>query len=125
MLSVSVSDVAPDGTVSRLTGGWQVLSLRQLDRSRSRYLDGRLIQPLPPVHEGLEEALGSGEVAPVDVEVFPTAAEIAQATGSASPSRASTSPTRTDLPDLPGAFTVMTIHSRRRTRPCLTVPAVG
>jgi hypothetical protein len=35
MLSVSVSDVAPDGTVSRLTGGWQVLSQR---RSTARAL---------------------------------------------------------------------------------------
>jgi predicted acyl esterase len=45
LLSVSVSDVAPDGSVSRLTGGWQVLSQRALDRSRTRYLDGRIIQP--------------------------------------------------------------------------------
>ena len=47
MLSVSVEDVAPDGTVSRLTGGWQVVSLRQLDTSRSRSLDGEA------VHRGL------------------------------------------------------------------------
>ena len=40
MLSVSVEDVAPDGSVKRLTGGWQVISLRDLDTSRSRYLDG-------------------------------------------------------------------------------------
>ena len=35
MLSVAVEDVAPDGTVSRLTGGWQVVSQRALDQ-RSR-----------------------------------------------------------------------------------------
>ena len=35
MFSVAVEDVAPDGTVTRLTGGWQVLSQRALDR-RSR-----------------------------------------------------------------------------------------
>ena len=34
MLSVSVSDVAPDGTVTRLTGGWQVLSQRALDTQK-------------------------------------------------------------------------------------------
>ena len=52
MLSVSVEDVAPDGTVSRLTGGWQVISLRALDRARSRYLDGTADPALPPVHRG-------------------------------------------------------------------------
>ena len=36
MLSVAVEDVAPDGTVKRLTGGWQVISHRALDTSRSR-----------------------------------------------------------------------------------------
>ena len=35
MFSVAVEDVAPDGSVSRLTGGWQVLSQRELDQ-RSR-----------------------------------------------------------------------------------------
>jgi predicted acyl esterase len=45
MLSVALEDEAPDGTVSRLTGGWQVISQRALDKSRSRYLDGKLIQP--------------------------------------------------------------------------------
>ncbi|MGN6780075.1 MAG: CocE/NonD family hydrolase, partial [Marmoricola sp.] len=41
MLSVAVEDEAPDGTVSRLTAGWQVISFRALDRARSRFLDGR------------------------------------------------------------------------------------
>ena len=35
MLSVAVEDVAPDGTVKRLTGGWQVISHRALN-TRSR-----------------------------------------------------------------------------------------
>ena len=37
MLSVHVEDVAPDGTVDRLTGGWQVLSHRAADRSKVRH----------------------------------------------------------------------------------------
>ena len=36
MLSVHVEDVAPDGTVDRLTGGWQVLSHRAVDRVEGR-----------------------------------------------------------------------------------------
>ncbi len=76
MLSVAVEDVAPDGTVSRLTGGWQVISLRQLTTSKSRYLDGKLIQPYHPYTEASKQKLAEGQVAPVDVEVFPTAAKI-------------------------------------------------
>ena len=76
LLSVAVEDEAPDGTVSRLTGGWQVISQRALDQSRSRYLDGRLIQPYHPFTKASQENLAPGEVAPVDVEIFPTGAAI-------------------------------------------------
>ena len=76
MLSVAVEDVAPDGTVSRLTGGWQVLSHRKLDESRTRYLDGKIIQPYHPFTRADQKRLGRNEVAPIDVEVFPTAATI-------------------------------------------------
>ena len=76
MLSVSVSDVAPDGTVTRLTGGWQVISHRALDKSRTRYLDGKIIQPFHPFTRAAKRPLATGEIAPVDVEVFPTAAQI-------------------------------------------------
>jgi len=76
MLSVAVEDVAPDGTVSRLTGGWQVLSQRALDRSRSRYLDGRLVQPFHPFTRGSKQPVPAGAVVPVDVEVFPTGAAL-------------------------------------------------
>ena len=58
MLSVAVEDVAPDGTVKRLTGGWQVISHRALDTRKSRYLDGKLIQAVPPIHQGGREAAG-------------------------------------------------------------------
>jgi uncharacterized protein len=76
MLSVAVEDVAPDGTVSRLTGGWQVLSHRKLDQSQTRYLDGKIIQPYHPFTRADQKLLARGEVAPIDVEVFPTAATI-------------------------------------------------
>ena len=76
MLSVAVEDVAPDGTVHRITGGWQVISQRKLDRSRSRYLDGELIQPYHPFTREAKAPLATGQVAPVDVEVFPTGAAI-------------------------------------------------
>jgi putative CocE/NonD family hydrolase len=76
MYSVAVEDVAPNGTVSRLTGGWQVVSQRALDRSRSRYLDGQLIQPFHPFTRESRQPVPAGAVVPVDVEVFPTGAAI-------------------------------------------------
>ena len=69
-------DVAPDGKVSRITGGWQVVSQRALDKKRSRYLDGRLIQPYHPFLKSTKKALKPGTIAPVDVEIFPTGAAI-------------------------------------------------
>lgn len=76
LLSVAIEDVAPDGTVSRLTGGWQVISHRALDATRSRYLDGKLLQPYHPFTKAAQKNLAPGQVAPVDVEVFPTGAVI-------------------------------------------------
>ena len=76
MFSVAVEDVAPDGTVSRLTGGWQVLSQRALDKGKSRYLDGQLIQPFHPFTRESQQPVPAGAVVPVDVEVFPTGAAI-------------------------------------------------
>jgi len=76
LLSVAVEDEAPDGTVTRLTGGWQVISLRALIASKSRYLDGQLIQPYHPYTKASQQALKAGQVAPVEVEVFPTGAMI-------------------------------------------------
>ena len=76
LLSIAIEDEAPDGTVTRISGGWQVISFRTLDKSKSRYLDGQLIQPFHPFTKASQKALAKGEVAPVDVEIFPTGAVI-------------------------------------------------
>ncbi|WP_186382334.1 CocE/NonD family hydrolase [Amycolatopsis rhizosphaerae] len=76
VLSLAVEDVAPDGTVHRITGGWQSISQRALDKAKSRYLDGKLIQPWHPFLESTKEDLAPGAIAPVDVEIFPTGAAI-------------------------------------------------
>ncbi|WGY01494.1 CocE/NonD family hydrolase [Nocardioides sp. QY071] len=78
MLSVAVEDVAPDGTVTRISGGWQTIAHRKLDESRSRYLDGQLLQPYHPFTREAKANLPAGEIAPVDVEIFPTGAVIAK-----------------------------------------------
>jgi putative CocE/NonD family hydrolase len=76
MFSVAIEDVAPDGKVSRLTGGWQVISHRALDTSKSRYLGGQLLQPHHPFTKAAQKNLAPNEIAPIDVEVFPTGAVI-------------------------------------------------
>jgi putative CocE/NonD family hydrolase len=76
MMSVAVEDVAPNGKVARLTGGWQVISLRKLDSDKSRYLDDHLIQPYHPFTQASRSKLRAGKPAAVDVEIFPTGARI-------------------------------------------------
>jgi uncharacterized protein len=53
-----------------------VLSLRALDKLRSRYLDGKLIQPFHLFTRESQQSVPAGTVVPVDVEVFPTGAAI-------------------------------------------------
>jgi putative CocE/NonD family hydrolase len=123
LLSVSVEDVAPDGTVSRLTGGWQVISLRQLDTARSRYLDGTLIQPFHPYTKASQHNLTG--TAPVDVEIFPTGAAIEPGHRLRLAIQAFDVPHL--LPDLSLALaglSVVTIHTGGLTPSTLTVPAV-
>jgi predicted acyl esterase len=126
MLSVSVSDVAPDGTVSRLTGGWQVLSHRALDTSRTRYVDGKVLQPHHPFTKAAQKKLAAGEVAPVDVEVFPTAAKIKKGHKLRLAVQAFDVPHLfPTLPDLLGTLTVMKVHASPTHPSELTLPTVG
>jgi uncharacterized protein len=76
MLSVHVEDVASDGTATRLTGGWQVISLRALDRDRTVRRDGEILQPYHPFTRASKRPVQPGRVVPVDVEVFPTGARL-------------------------------------------------
>jgi uncharacterized protein len=125
MLAVAVEDVAPDGTVARLTGGWQVLSQRALDRGRSQYLDGRLLQPFHPFTRASKRPVAAGRVAPVDVEVFPTAAKIRPGHRLRIAVQAFDVPhLAPSAPDLPGTLSVITIHASKAYPSELTVPWV-
>ncbi len=126
MLAVAVEDVAPDGTVTRLTGGWQVISHRALDRSRSRYLGGRLVQPFHPFTREAEKAAKPGEVVPVDVEVFPTGASIRPGHRLRLAVQAYDVPhLLPTVPQLPSALAPLTVHVSPQHPSTLTVPAVG
>jgi putative CocE/NonD family hydrolase len=125
MLSVAVEDVAPDGTVTRLTGGWQVISDRALDTKKSRYLDGKLIQPFHPFTKATEKPLPAGAVEPVDVEVFPTGASIEPGHKLRIAVQAFDTPhLAPTLPQLAGSLTAITIHSSATYPSSLTIPGL-
>ncbi|RNL60490.1 CocE/NonD family hydrolase [Nocardioides marmoriginsengisoli] len=125
MLSVAVEDEAPDGTVSRYTGGWQVISHRALDKSRSRYLDGQLIQPYHPFTKAAKAKLARGAIAPVDVEIFPTGGKILPGHRLRIAVQAFDVPHLSPiLPDLLSTLTVIKIHNSAQYPSMLTIPVV-
>jgi putative CocE/NonD family hydrolase len=76
-LSVRVDDLS-GSTATSLTDGLQTASLRAVDPSRSRYLDGLMIQPWHPFTQASAQPLSSGKAVLVPVEIFPTSAVIAK-----------------------------------------------
>lgn len=126
MLSVAIEDEAPDGTVSRLSGGWQVISHRALDKTKSRYLDDVLIQPFHPFTKAAQKKLANGEVAPIDVEIFPTRAKILPGHKLRVSVQAFDVPhLLPSLPDLLGVLTVLTVHSSAKYPSTINFPSVG
>lgn len=126
MLSVAIEDEAPDGSVSRLSGGWQVISHRALDTSKSRYLDNVLIQPFHPFTKNAQKKLATGEVAPIDVEIFPTRAKILPGHKLRVAVQAFDVPhLLPTLPNLLGVLTVLKVHSSAQYPSTINFPSVG
>jgi putative CocE/NonD family hydrolase len=74
--TVRVTDVAPDGTSTDLTDGWLAASFRKLDPTRSRYVNGQLLQPWHPFTRDSVLPVPAGQPMELQVEVFPTNAVI-------------------------------------------------
>jgi uncharacterized protein len=72
ILSVRVTDVAPDGTSREITAGWLAASHRAVDESKSRFLDGENIQPWHPFTKAAVQEVTPNEVMELDVEIFPS-----------------------------------------------------
>ncbi|WP_229054167.1 CocE/NonD family hydrolase [Aeromicrobium sp. Leaf350] len=126
MLSVSVSRVTPDGVVDRLTGGWQVISLAELDESRSVVLDGEIIQPWHPFTQESRRVLAPGEIVPVDVEVFPTGAVVNEGDRLRISVQSFDTPhLLSPLTNLAGQLGVITIHNDVEHPSRLTLPTLG
>jgi predicted acyl esterase len=75
-LSVRVDDVDPSGKATPMTNGLQSAAYRAVDTSRSRYVDGVMIQPWHPFTAASSSPLVPGEAVLVPVEIFPAAALI-------------------------------------------------
>jgi putative CocE/NonD family hydrolase len=75
-VTARLEDVGPDGTSTPLTSGWQVLSLRKVDRSKSVFRNGMMIQPWHPDTRESVLPVTSGTVYELDVEIFPTLATL-------------------------------------------------
>jgi putative CocE/NonD family hydrolase len=76
VVSVKVTDVAPDGTSTELTGGWLAASFRAVDPGRSRFVRGELLQPWHPFTRDSVAPVEAGKPMELAVEVFPTNAVI-------------------------------------------------
>jgi putative CocE/NonD family hydrolase len=76
VVTVRVTDVSPDGTSTELTDGWLAGSFRALDSSRSRFVNGQLMQPWHPFTQASVQPMVSGEPTELPIEIFPTDALI-------------------------------------------------
>ncbi len=73
-LSVRVDDVDPSGVSKPLTNGLMSATYRAVDTSRSRYVNGTMIQPWHAFTLASAQPVVPGQPMLVPVEVFPTAA---------------------------------------------------
>lgn len=78
VVSVTVSDVAPNGSVTRLTGGMLLASQRAVDPAKSRYRNGLSLQPWHPFTRAAERPLEVGTPVKLPIEVWPTSAVLDQ-----------------------------------------------
>src|SRR5207244_13653107 len=75
-VAVRVEDVSGGGSSStQLSAGWQVLSLRALDPSKTVTQDGLIVQPYHPFTKQSTLEVNSGTVYHAGAEIFPTAAQ--------------------------------------------------
>ncbi len=75
-ISVRIDDVGPLGKATPISTGLQSAAFRAVDESRSRYVDGEMVQPWHPFTQASMQPLKPGEPVLVRVEIFPAAALI-------------------------------------------------
>lgn len=126
-LSVRVSDYDPATQKSLpLTNGLLTASLRAVDKTRSRQINGRMIQPWHPFTAASVQPVNPGEPMLLPVEIFPTAAKIAK--GHQLRIAVAASNVAQGLPPLPtlvkGVAGALTIYSDAAHPSSVTLPSV-
>ena len=78
-LIATLSDVAPDGTVTAITKAGALIGSQRATRAQRNWVDarGRMIRPYHPLSEGSEEAVPAGTITRYDIEIPPTVWELA------------------------------------------------
>lgn len=75
-ITARLEDVAPDGSVTPITAGWNLLSLRALDLSKTEMSGPHIIKPYHPFTRASALPVAGGQVYELQIEVFPTAVRI-------------------------------------------------
>lgn len=75
VLAVQIEEVSPKQSMP-ITNGLLLASARAVDESRSRFMDGQMIQPYHYLTQEKAAPLTPGEVVKLQVEIFPTSAII-------------------------------------------------
>lgn len=72
ILSVWIDEVSPSGVSMPISNGILLASARAVDESRSRFINGMMIQPFHYLTQEAEQPVVPGEVFKMQVEIFPT-----------------------------------------------------
>lgn len=126
-LSVTITDVDESGFFSRaLTNGVLLASMRQLDEEKSRYVDGKLIQPWHPFTRESELPVEPNTPFLAQIEIFPTSAVIKKGHSlRVSIGSSDISHGLSTLPDLlDGAVGVLSIYSSEEYPSRVNIPVI-
>jgi uncharacterized protein len=72
LLTARVEDVAPSGTTTQMSAGWDTISLRSLNARKTVFDHGLMTMPFHPFTQSSALPVPSGKPVEVDVEIYPT-----------------------------------------------------
>jgi putative CocE/NonD family hydrolase len=72
LITARVEDVAPSGTATQMSAGWDTISLRAVSASKTVYDHGLMTMPFHPFTQASVLPVPSGKPVEVDIEIYPT-----------------------------------------------------
>ncbi|MEQ9546380.1 MAG: CocE/NonD family hydrolase [Marinobacter sp.] len=126
-VSVRLDILNPDGTTQPVTNGLLTASMNSVDESRSRFVNGEMLQPWHTYRASDRSLLAPGEVRKISVEIFPSSVWVPP--GSSLQVSVNTSNVAQGLPPLltgliSSLLGVMTLHTGPDTPSSLVLPVV-